>query len=60
MEWQTIKTAPKDEVIDLFNKDGFRLIEQWWSEEESMWVPSQLTTEYFTHWMRIEFPKIED
>jgi hypothetical protein len=55
MTWQPIETAPKNGLpIDLWHKDGFRVIDQWWTDDDC-WS-GVFDDKDFTHWMNPESP----
>jgi hypothetical protein len=54
-EWQPIETAPRDQFVDLWHRDGFRVCGQWWDDEYSHWGCC-LDDSYFTHWMPLPDP----
>jgi len=54
--WNDISTALKDGTrIDLWHKDGFRVTDVWWNDEDEVWT-CLFPTSDFTHWMLIERP----
>ena len=54
--WNDISTALKDGTpIDLWHKDGFRVTDVWWDDEDEVWT-CLLPTSDFTHWMLIKHP----
>ena len=58
MDWQTIDTAPHDgTVVDLWHKEGFRLTDEWWVDEDgdACWT-SLFDDSHFTHWKPITEP----
>lgn len=56
MEWQPIESAPRDgTLVDLWHKDGFRLTDTWWDDEDEIWV-CLFPDGDFTHWMEVEPP----
>jgi len=58
-DWRAIETAPRDGTpVDLWHKDGFRLTDEWWVEEdgEAYWVGSLLDDSAFTHWKPVTSP----
>ena len=57
MGWQPIETAPKDgTIVDLLHKDGFRLIDQWWDDEDQSWAAALFRGDDITHWMPLPEP----
>lgn len=55
MKWQTIETAPRDgTVVDLWHKNGFRIVDQWWTDDDC-WTCLFDDSE-FTHWIDIPIP----
>lgn len=56
MEWKNIETAPLDgTVVDLWHKNGFRVSDVWYDDEDEIWT-NLLPTSDFTHWIKIENP----
>jgi len=54
-KWQPIETAPHDgTIVDLWHKDGFRIVDEWWAGDEDHWCGTENTE--FTHWMAIPDP----
>jgi hypothetical protein len=52
--WQPIATAPRDGTpVDLWHRQGFRITEQWWEDEDEVWVPDTRDDADFSHWMPI-------
>ncbi len=52
--WRPISTVPKDgTVIDLMHKNGGRITDEWWTEDECF--TCLLGTDHFSHWKPIEF-----
>ena len=48
--WKPIKTAPHDgTIVDLWHKDGFRIVDQWWAGDEDHWCG--IEDSEFSHWM---------
>lgn len=55
--WQPIGTAPKDgTVVDLWHKNGFRITDQWWLDDEEECWTCLFSDEEFTHWAPIFTP----
>ena len=55
-DWKPIETAPKDgTVIDLWHKNGFRITDVWWDDEDEIWT-NLLPDSDFTHWHKITEP----
>lgn len=49
--WLSMESVPRDgTVIDLWHKDGFRVTEVWWDDEDKVWT-CLLNDDRFTHWM---------
>lgn len=59
--WQPIETAPKDgTIVDLLTKDGVRVTDEWWKEDdgEGFWS-CLLPDDEFTHWMPLPAPPLQ-
>lgn len=50
MKWQTMDSFPKDgTVVDIWHKDGGRMMDEWWDEGLTCCLPLS----DFTHWMEV-------
>lgn len=60
MEWQPIKTVPKDGTpVDLWHKVGTRITDVWWEDTNDCWS-CEWEDDSFTHWMPIPLPPTAD
>jgi hypothetical protein len=50
MNWQPMSTAPRDGVVDLWHRSGFRMTDVWWDADDECWSCAMNDSE-FTHWM---------
>jgi len=51
-QWQPMATVPRDGVLDLWHRSGFRMTDVWWDADDQCWSCAMNDSE-FTHWMRV-------
>jgi hypothetical protein len=56
--WKPIDGAPRDgTVVELWHRAGYKMVDQWWDDDEGIWVGGMLPDDEFTHFMIPPIPQ---